>query len=586
MNEFKVNEYLTLKLVYNSTLIYVNNEVISHCKYLLLNVPSYKIIPDEDLDSMDKVGKILSRELELRSTPKELGLTPEEEFRAHCSNLQVWAENDYDPRLLHSNLAFPLLKKLTEAGDSTAQKVFKSEIANKFTAGHSSVASYLIEEGYFDYLNKREFITLLEDLDFRLINLGHLIDGIINYYKFKFGNKFIAQIIEEFPKNLMSDKLYFYFPLLKRLTEEGGEFVENKFKEEIAEKFKYGSYMEKYYLIRTGYLEYIDKEEFKVLLKELYYPIHRYTLKSHTDRVNSIAFSPDGKFLASAGGPFDKTIKIWDMQTGTLVKTLIGHISDVNTLAYSQDGKYIVSGSWDKTIKIWSVSSGTLYRTLQGHRSRLRSIAISSDMKYIVSTSGDNREEDFSIKIWDFKTGDLIYSFEDNNNEVNSIAISPDGKLIASGLNGKYNYSSTIKIWEFSTGTLVRRFKYSNSILSLVFSPNGKLLACGSNNGTITIWKVKNGELIRTLRGPKLNILSITFPPNGKFVISGSSDSKVKIWEIETGELVQTLIGHSSNVFMEQYWIYTVAVSLDGKYIASGSMDNSIKVWEIDFKYF
>lgn len=127
MIEFKINNYITLKLENEATKIYVNKEEFDQCKYLLFgfNDENYKHF--ENIRSIDEVTEQLDHSLELPSN-KTSKIPPETEFWGHCSNLQAWAENNYDTRLLHSNLSFPLLKKLTEAGDPTAKKYLKKRL--------------------------------------------------------------------------------------------------------------------------------------------------------------------------------------------------------------------------------------------------------------------------------------------------------------------------------------------------------------------------------------------------------------------------------------------------------------------------
>jgi len=149
--KFKLNDFLTVRFESNKTVIYVKGEPFKICKYLLMNIPSSEVC---DYDSIDQASEFYNKQLENEITPQEVGLTPEEEFKGHCSNLQVWVENNYDMCLLHRNLAFPLLKKLSSVGDSIAQEVLAQEILERFKSGSTTVQLFLISGKYLQFLKE------------------------------------------------------------------------------------------------------------------------------------------------------------------------------------------------------------------------------------------------------------------------------------------------------------------------------------------------------------------------------------------------------------------------------------------------
>ncbi|MEG4996935.1 protein kinase domain-containing protein [Microcoleus sp. B4-D4] len=200
-------------------------------------------------------------------------------------------------------------------------------------------------------------------------------------------------------------------------------------------------------------------------------------LLDHTASVWSVAFSPDDKLIASGSG--DKTTKISDAATGSLIYNLPDHTDFVYSVAFTPDGKSLVSGSKDKKITIVDVATGSLIKTLEGHGDQVRSVAVSPDGKTIVSGSYDE-----TIKIWDIETGDLIRSIKGHSDDVVSVAISPDGKFIASGSKDK-----TIKIWDFATGELLNTLTgHTDEVYVVAFSPDGKTIASGSKDNTIKLW--------------------------------------------------------------------------------------------------
>lgn len=171
--QFKINEFLTLKLEGSKTQIYVGGKRFMHCKELMLNIPVDGIKRFNKVDSIDdaeQLYKMIARDNLIydkgaprKSIPANIfNLTPEQEFQGHCSNLQAWAEHDYDTRILHSNLAFPLLYELAKFEDPQAIKVFKKEILCRFKSGNENIREFLISEGYLASLNSEELFSLLD----------------------------------------------------------------------------------------------------------------------------------------------------------------------------------------------------------------------------------------------------------------------------------------------------------------------------------------------------------------------------------------------------------------------------------------
>jgi len=182
--EFMVNEFLTVKLVGEDTIIYVNDESFALCKRLLINVPTERIRDTDELDSIDeaadKLGWDGDSQINININGIEYNLSPETEFWGHCSNLQAWHEHNYDTRLLHSNLAFRLLKKLAEIGDPLAKKIFKEEIVERLNSRYDPVIYYLIKTKYTDFLSREDLLfSILEPNEAEeILNLEKLLKAI------------------------------------------------------------------------------------------------------------------------------------------------------------------------------------------------------------------------------------------------------------------------------------------------------------------------------------------------------------------------------------------------------------------------
>lgn len=285
------------------------------------------------------------------------------------------------------------------------------------------------------------------------------------------------------------------------------------------------------------------------------------TLTGHSKSVWSVALSSDEHTLGS--GSEDKTIKIWNLDTGKQIRTLSGHSDTVRSVTFSPNGQILASGSGDKTIKLWNLQTGEQIRTLSGHSGPVWSVALSRDGQTLVSGSEDN-----TIKIWNLPTGELRHTVSAHSGRVFSVALSPDGQTFATG-----SIDKTIKIWNLQTGKLLRTLEgHSGSVRSVVFSPDGQKLASSSWDKTIKIWNVRTGKQISTLKGHTDRVISVAFTFDGQTLASTSVDKTIKIWSVQTGKLLRNLSGHSD-------WVLSIATSPVGQTLVSSSKDKNIKIW-------
>jgi WD40 repeat protein len=277
----------------------------------------------------------------------------------------------------------------------------------------------------------------------------------------------------------------------------------------------------------------------------------------HTEWVDSVAFSPDGRTLVS--GSWDNTIKVWDVNSGTELRTLAGGTEKVNSVAFNHDGRTVASGSFDNTIKLWDVVSGRELRTLSGHANPVRSVAFSPDGRTLAS--GGERHN--AIEIFDVASGRELRTLAGH---VEAVAFSPDGRTLASG----GDIDGSIKIFDLASGQVLRILAgHTSWVEAVAFSLDGRTLASGSNDKTIKLWDVASGRELRTFAGHRNSVKSVAFSPDGRTLASGSDS--IKLWDAASGREL-----HSLAVQIGPVW--SVAFSPDGRTLASGS--DSIKLWD------
>ena len=284
------------------------------------------------------------------------------------------------------------------------------------------------------------------------------------------------------------------------------------------------------------------------------------TLKGHTDAVNSIAFNPDGRLLAS--GSKDKTVIIWNALTGRREKTLTGHSGEIYSVAFSSDGLILASASEDGTIILWNPETGKILRTIT--HNGVHSITFSPDGQLLASGSWYG-----TIRLWNPKTGQQVQEVSAHKERVYSVTFSPDGALLASS-----SWDSTIKLSDLKQKEEkeigLRGGTYARFV---TFSPDGRLLASGLQDGAIKLWNPETGELISDLTVKGSPVVSLAFSSDSQLLVSEAQDHTIKIWNIKTQREITTLKGHERDV-------NSVAFSPKNNLLASASSDGTVKLWQ------
>jgi WD40 repeat protein/serine/threonine protein kinase len=308
-----------------------------------------------------------------------------------------------------------------------------------------------------------------------------------------------------------------------------------------------------------------------------------FSLEGHKDTVRSVAFSPDGKWLAT--GSLDQTVKIWDLQTRQETRTFTGHPTAVNCVAFSPDGCLLASASGvffnevAGAVKVWDWRTGRAQLTLGGQVGGFWSVAWSPDGRRLVTGGMDT-----VIKVWDARTGQEALSLRDHHDWIPALAFSPDSHRLISASTDR-----TVRIWdgtpwqgEETCQEVLTLRGHTSSVNVVAFSPDGRWLASTARDGTIKLWDAWSRKELHTLPfgGSHLSTRGLAFSPDGKWLATVDEGKLVKVWDVASlragGEnpLMRTLRGHTGG-------IVSVAFGPDSKLLASGGFDFIVRVWDV-----
>ena len=310
----------------------------------------------------------------------------------------------------------------------------------------------------------------------------------------------------------------------------------------------------------------------------------QYTFRPHAGILRQLAFSPDGRLLATSS--VDHTVKLWRLGDGHLTRTLV-HPEGVTSVAFSADGQWLASGSYDGSVSLWRLRDGTLARRLAAHTGTVWSVAFSPDGAHLASSG-----EDKVVRIWRTDDGAPERTLAGHSLNVWSVAFSPDGRLLASG-----SFDHTVKLWRADSGTVLRTLtEPTEAVVHIDISPDGELLAGGGDDSAIRLWRLRDGALLQTLTGGSNHVYTVAFSADGGWLASGGREKgafgtlakeigipalgggrrpTVRLWRVRDGALQAELADHADDV-------WSVAFSPDGHWLASASADGTVQLHRLE----
>jgi WD40 repeat protein len=293
-------------------------------------------------------------------------------------------------------------------------------------------------------------------------------------------------------------------------------------------------------------------------------------LQGHADSITSIVVTPDSSKIISGADTYDSTLKVWNLETVNMLAIHSrNHTASVSCIEIIPNQKRAISGSQDKTIKIWDLESGQLLDTFEGHKEGILKIIVSPDGSEAVSQSWDAAKRTQGLIVWDLNNGKRLHEIDGYNIR----AITPDGRKALFSLSGNKEFALLDLETGKRTGPIL--VHGDNALNIIAITPDGCKAISESTGGELKEWDLATGKLVFTLKGHTGYVDSVAITPDGKRAVSGSYDKTVRVWNLENGSEVKELVGHTGEV-------YLVAITPDGKRAVSTSRDKTLKVWDLE----
>jgi WD40 repeat protein/serine/threonine protein kinase len=283
-------------------------------------------------------------------------------------------------------------------------------------------------------------------------------------------------------------------------------------------------------------------------------------LVGHAQAVNSAAFSPDGKRLVTASD--DRTIRIWDADTGRPILLLLGHRDRVPSVVFSPDGQRVLTGSVDHTARLWDAASGRESGLLGAHTLSVKHAAFSPDGHRIATASSDR-----TARLWDADTGRELLPLTGHTDTVTWVEFSPDSTRVVTA-----SRDHSVRIWNAASGKqLLTLSGHEGWVNSAAYAPDGTRIVTSSDDGSARLWDAASGRELRSLAGLTRPVLSALFAPDGRRIVTASESDTVRLFDAATGRQLTPLGGYLSRLIF-------AAFAPDGRRVVATSMDGTARV--------